>query len=219
LNSPQQGQSLNLGLFVTDVQHYAITDAIVNVTIGDLSTIASSLGQGWYAVNLTSDQTQNLLGDIEITIKIEKTGYDPLSTSISMRVGSSLFPEWLEPYLPFILLGIIGVVAIYFGTRSSKKKKKVIPIPSLDNHRKISRPRKLKIPIPEETPESVIPRSNVQMEDSASGDQDDIFASPSRRQMEELQATGVPSNLKCPICGSIMKVNDTMCDVCGYTVK
>jgi hypothetical protein len=139
--------------------------------------------------------------------------------SIPLTVRSSLIPDWLEPYLPFILLGIIAIVAIYTGTRPSKKKKKVIPIPSLDNHKKINRPRKLKIPIPEREANQEIPRAFSPVESSISEDSQDIFATPSPRESEDLKTFEPKTSTKCPICGTFMAPTDTMCDVCGYTIK
>jgi hypothetical protein len=219
MDSQKQGQSINFGLFITDVQHYSVVNAVVNVSIGDIVTTAISLGEGWYAVNLTAEQTQNFLGDIEVHIQIEKVGYDPLSTSLTLTVRSSLIPEWLEPYLPFILLGIIAIVAIYFGSRPAKKKKKVIPIPSLDNHKRINRPRKLKIPIPEREIDQEIPRPPNQVEPSISDDSQEIFATPPQRASDERSTLEVPPSTKCPICGTFMAPSDTMCNICGFVAK
>jgi len=221
-----QGQSLDFGVYLVDNRNYPINDASINITISNIIANVTNSGDGWYKVNLTSEFTENMVGTNSIIISANKTGYDPLLTRVSIQVNQGLIPLWLEPYIPYILLFIIGLVC-YFSLRKSKKSKepKMRKLPQMSNSSRISRPGKLKIPLPAEEPIKKIPKRTLTKINQTHPERKELIKErvleEKNASIEQIKEEKKPVKVigkaeLCPICGTPKKEQRQICLVCGF---
>ncbi|MHA1917447.1 MAG: hypothetical protein ACTSUV_03945 [Candidatus Ranarchaeia archaeon] len=221
-----QGQSLDFGVYLVDNRNYPINDASINITISNIMTNVTSRGDGWYTVNLTSEFTENMVGTNSITISANKTGYDPLLTTVSIQINQGFIPLWLEPYIPYILLFIIGLI-VYFSLRKSKKSKepKIRKLPQMSNSSRISRPGKLKIPLPVEEPIKKPPkRTPIKINQNDTERKEllkERILEKKNTSIEQIREEKKPVKVigkaeLCPICGTPKKEQQQICLVCGF---